>query len=302
MNILIIQNRPGIGDQCLYLKYFHEISQSLNTKITLLTRKRSLAKVFLRDDNHLKEIKYFEELNNSKIQLYKWISKKKFHKTFIFHYGLKFPFIAKIAGSNEVSFYGIIKKKTNIVTDGYNFTLNCLNKSHIDSEFKFVGEIPKLKNNDLIIGIGGSGYQKKWSISRYVNLINSLYKLSKFRLILAGGIKERLDAEEIRKGVIVKDILSLCDLDLSSCLKYIKTSKLYIGNDTGFMHLSAGYGLKSFGIFGDTPNSYASYTKNIFPIIPEGYKFVTHNTKAMDKIHEDYVLNKVKNEFINLFK
>ena len=302
MNILIIQNRPGIGDQCLYLKYFHEISQNLNTKITLLTRKRSSAKVFLKDDNHLKEIKYFEELNNSKIQLYKWISENNFHKTFIFHYGLKFPFIAQIAGSKEVRFYGIIKKKTNIVTDGYNFTLNCLNKSQLDNQFKFVDEIPKTKNNDLIIGIGGSGYQKKWSVVKYINLINSLYKLSKFRLILAGGIRERVDAEEIRRGVIVKYIISLCDLDLSNCLKYIKKSKLYIGNDTGFMHLSAGYGLKSFGIFGDTPDSYASYTKKIFPIIPEGYKFVTHNSKAMDKIHENYVMRIVKSEFVNLFK
>ena len=89
-----------------------------------------------------------------------------------------------------MSFYGIIKKKTNIVTDGYNFTLNCLNKSHIDSEFKFVGEIPKLKNNDLIIGIGGSGYQKNGVSRDTLILLIHFYKLSKFRLILAGGIKE----------------------------------------------------------------------------------------------------------------
>ena len=66
MNILIIQNRPGIGDQCLYLKYLHEISQSFNSKITLLTKERSCAKDFLSNDVHLKQIKYFDPTGNKK--------------------------------------------------------------------------------------------------------------------------------------------------------------------------------------------------------------------------------------------
>ena len=43
----------------------------------------------------------------------------------------------------------------------------------------------------------------------------------------------------------------------------INSSKLYIGNDTGFMHLSAGLNVPSIGLFGDTPLSYANYNKNI---------------------------------------
>ena len=33
----------------------------------------------------------------------------------------------------------------------------------------------------------------------------------------------------------------------------IKNSDLYIGNDTGFMHISAGLGLKCIGLFFDSP-------------------------------------------------
>jgi len=77
----------------------------------------------------------------------------------------------------------------------------------------------------------------------------------------------------------------------------INSSKLYIGNDTGFMHLSAGLNIPSIGLFGDTPLSYANYNKNIFPIIPEGFKTIGHNTNAMNKITVEQVINKVK-EFI----
>ncbi len=37
------------------------------------------------------------------------------------------------------------------------------------------------------------------------------------------------------------------------------------------MHLSAGLDIPAIGLFGDTPLSYANYTKNILPIIPEKF-------------------------------
>ena len=301
MNILIIQNRPGIGDQCLYLKYLHEISQSFNSKITLLTKERSCAKDFLSNDVHLKQIKYFEELGQSNLQLFKWVRENKFNKIFIFHYGIKYPLICKIAGSKQVRFYGVLKKKSDIVKDGYNFTLRCLNKKTIENRFKLVSKVSSEKKNDLVIGIGGSGYQKKWSISKYIRLISELNKKYDFRLILAGGPDDKIDATEIEKGLNIKNVISLCDLKLTSCLDYIQDGKLYIGNDTSFMHLAAGYGLKSYGIFGDTPNLYASYTENIHAIIPEGYRFVTHQSKAMDKITVEHVFNSVEKDFKDLF-
>ena len=74
----------------------------------------------------------------------------------------------------------------------------------------------------------------------------------------------------------------------------INSSKLYVGNDTGFMHLSAGLNIPAIGLFGDTPLSYANYTKNILPIIPENFKTIGHNSMAMNKITVDQVFNEVK--------
>ena len=60
---------------------------------------------------------------------------------------------------------------------------------------------------------------------------------------------------------------SLCSLSIEEIMPIINSSKLYIGNDTGFMHLSAGLNIPAIGLFGDTPLSYANYTKNILPLI-----------------------------------
>ena len=75
-------------------------------------------------------------------------------------------------------------------------------------------------------------------------MISELNKKYDFRLILAGGPDDKIDATEIEKGLNIKNVISLCDLKLTSCLDYIQDGKLYIGNDTSFMHLAAGYGLK----------------------------------------------------------
>ena len=86
----------------------------------------------------------------------------------------------------------------------------------------------------------------------------------------------------------------MCSLTIEEIIPIINSSKLYIGNDTGFMHLSAGLDIPAIGLFGDTPLSYANYNKNIFPIIPKNFKTVGHNSLAMDQITVDQVLEEVK--------
>ena len=73
---------------------------------------------------------------------------------------------------------------------------------------------------------------------------------------------------------------------------------MYVGTDSAFMHLSAGLGVKSFGLFGDTPTNYSEYSNLIEPIIPEGYTNIGHDSKAMNDITIEKVCNKVEN-FIN---
>ena len=86
-------------------------------------------------------------------------------------------------------------------------------------------------------------------------------------------------------------------LSISSILPIIKSCDLYIGNDTGFMHMSAALGIRSIGIFVDSPAySYSGYSKNIIPIVPEGdtVKSTTHDTLGKDNISLDEVFKNAK--------
>ena len=52
-HILIIQTRPGIGDLCIFLSSMHQIAKKHpNSKITLITKKRSKADEILKDDDN----------------------------------------------------------------------------------------------------------------------------------------------------------------------------------------------------------------------------------------------------------
>ena len=75
----------------------------------------------------------------------------------------------------------------------------------------------------------------------------------------------------------------------------IKNCNLYIGNDTGWLHISSGLGLKCLALFMDSPvMAYGKYSKNISVIVPEGEKeeTTTHDTLGKDKISFEKVFTK----------
>ena len=90
-------------------------------------------------------------------------------------------------------------------------------------------------------------------------------------------------------------------MTIDETIPVISNCQYYIGNDTGFGHISAGLGLKSLFLFMDSPpTAYGIYCKNISIIVPEGETIETcsHNTKGKDRIPLDKVLNKAS-EIIN---
>ena len=63
------------------------------------------------------------------------------------------------------------------------------------------------------------------------------------------------------------------------------------------MHMSAALGIRSIGIFADSPAyAYSGYSKNIIPIVPRGetIKSTTHDTLGKDKISLEDVLETAK--------
>jgi heptosyltransferase-2 len=304
---LIIQTRPGIGDLCMFLPYIQQIKEhNKDFEFTLITKKRTAAKQILRYEQSINQIFYLEdeilEITKSKInnffKLINFLKKNDFLIIYIMHFSMFWFLIAKISRIKTIYKYGIFKKNVDIYLNALEQNKKWLHNPNLSSQTRIVYPNNNKSNNQIIIGIGSSGPTKKWPTEKYIELIKKINNKN-IKFYLAGGNNdiENKIANTIIDQVKDNKIESLCTLSIEEMMPIINSSKLYIGNDTGFMHLSAGLNVPAIGLFGDTPLSYANYTKNILPIIPENFQTIGHNSLAMNKITVDQVLEKVK-EFI----
>jgi len=302
---LIIQTRPGVGDLCMFLPYIQQIKEhNKDFQFTLIAKKRSAAKQILKYEQSVNQIVYLEdeilELTKSKInnffKILNFVRKNNFLKIYIMHFSIFWFLVAKISGIKNIYKYGILKKNVDIYINALEQNKKWLQDNNLSSQTKIAYRQNNSKNNNqIIIGIGSSGPTKKWPTENYIELIKRINNKN-ITFYLAGGNNEIENqiANKIINEVKENRVESLCSLSIEEIIPIINSSKLYVGNDTGFMHLSAGLNIPAIGLFGDTPLSYANYTKNILPIIPEKFKTVGHNSMAMNKITVNQVLSEVK--------
>jgi heptosyltransferase-2 len=302
---LIIQTRPGVGDLCMFLPYIQQIKEhNKDFAFTLVTKKRTAAKQILKYEQSINQIVYLEDetiaITKSKInnffKLLNFIKKNNFSKIYIMHFSIFWFLLAKISGIKNIYKYGILKKNVDIYLNALEQNKRWLQDPNLSSQTKIVYPQNNNKNNNqIIVGIGSSGPTKKWPTENYIELIKRISNKN-ITFYLAGGNNEI--ENQIANKIINESkeniIKSLCSLSIEEIMPIINSSKLYVGNDTGFMHLSAGLNIPAIGLFGDSPLSYANYTKNILPIIPENFKTVGHNSRAINKITVNQVLNEVK--------
>jgi heptosyltransferase-2 len=112
---------------------------------------------------------------------------------------------------------------------------------------------------------------------------------------LAAGHKDQDLINEILNSKIGKNCISFKDLKISETLPIIKNCDLYIGNDTGWLHIASALGIKCVALFMDSPvQAYGKYSKNINIIIPEGEteETTTHDTLGAEKISFEKVFDK----------
>ena len=296
MKILIIQARPGIGDLCVFLPPIHCIAKN-NTKATfdLITKKRTHAKETLKYDPYIKNIFYLENLNNSNLSLFNFIKKNLYDKVYIFHYGIRYPLICKIAGIKKIYSYGWLKKNENIVEKSKIACSSWLKAQNLDFSYKLFRPKKSISaSKKIVIGIGGSGPTKKWPTKNFIELIHNINKIKQYDFVLAGGIVEREISTQIINALPDESIYSLCEKNIEESLNLLENAKCYIGNDTGFMHICAGLGILSFGLFGDSPKNYSEYTSNIIPITPSNIQIVGYGSLAMNQITPKQVFGEIE--------
>jgi heptosyltransferase-2 len=312
MKVLVIQPKIGMGDMVIYLPYIHAISKKYQKPISILVKENSRANQLLLDDKHIDEIIILDRTKDNSgshdglsgfFKLSKEIKSKNFDKVFIFNSSLRYLLISKIAKIKNISQYPLFRKKDNIVTSAKIFTENELN-AIVSTEPKLninQDRIDNAKQNfsneykHVCLGISASGPTKRWDINNFIKLCSKINNKIPTKFYLAAGNNDKDLINQLIKSEIGSNCVSFENLKISEALPIIKNCNLYIGNDTGWLHIASALGLKCLALFMDSPvQAYGKYSKNINVIVPEGQteQTTTHDTLGADKISFEKVFNK----------
>jgi heptosyltransferase-2 len=314
MKVLVIQQRMGIGDMIIFLPYIHAISKKFQSKVSLLVKKNSKAEDLCADDTHIDEIINLDINKDSSgnhngwrgfFRLLEKIKEKKFDKIFIFNSSIKYLLLAKLAGIKSINQYPLFLKKNNIVLTAKKLIQTSIQENVptqpilylVKDKIENAKNTYKFNNNfkHICLGFSASGPTKRWPIENYIRLAENLNKIKPCKFYLAGGRNDEELFTKFLNSSIASSCISFQNLSISETLPIIKNCDMYVGNDTGWLHIASALNKKCVALFMDTPvKAYGKYSKNISVIVPEGEteETTTHNTLGKDKINFEKVLNK----------
>ena len=310
MKVLVIQQRYGIGDMLIFLPYLKALAEKNNVKISLLAKKTSRSSELFKAEDFLDEIIDLDSTNDGIsgfLKLSKEIKKRKFNKVYIFNGSLRYKLLAIFAGIKSIYQYPLFTSKDIIFQTAKVFTESLVGKvlstePNLSLKEKDVSDAKntyKINENtkNIVFGVSASGPTKRWDVENYIKLATQLNNFKKCKFFIAAGKDDLEIIDKIKKSNINSICMTMEKLPISNILNIIKNCNLYIGNDTGFMHMSAALGIRSIGIFTDSPAySYSGYSKNIIPIVPKGetIESTTHDTLGKDRISLEDVLETAK--------
>ena len=162
--------------------------------------------------------------------------------------------------------------------------------NHLDNSFKHVVIFP-----------GGNWTPKLWSAESYNETMKLLIdKYDKIKFILVGSLKEKNKFYNLLiKDIKEELIIDLFGYNLTLTSAYMKKSDVFIGNDSGLMHLAVASKLRVISLFGPTNNKVYGPIgdKNIVIRTKENYDYfksikIDENKSYMSSIKPEIVLKK----------
>jgi heptosyltransferase III len=110
----------------------------------------------------------------------------------------------------------------------------------------------------LAIGPAANWRGKQWRAERFAELAARLTAttglLPEFRVAVLGAQHERAAAEPLLKAIPRDRCVDLVgQVDLLTAAAVLRRCAMFIGNDTGLMHIAAASGTPTLGLFGPSP-------------------------------------------------
>ena len=125
--------------------------------------------------------------------------------------------------------------------------------------------ISKKKGPFIAIGATANWPAKIWSINNFSELIKKIMNYDLFKggtIIIVGGPGEEKVGKDLVSLVKGVDTINLVGRPIMPTAAIFKLSKVFIGNDSGLMHLSAATGIPTLGLFGPTDDKLYSPSGN----------------------------------------
>ena len=320
--ICIVYSHHKIGDLIWQLPYIKSICNHHKTKSTLVVRETTQAKELLADLDYLdnffynkfrKKIFYWIDV----IKLYFFFKKKKFTHLYILDKINRPAIAAKLANIQNIIGPGIKNQKKWLTCKEFlkdeDWELNYSEQSQkflknncIDVKNKIPEIIIKpnrLKNlntnfesyDGKKVGFGVDSFEdyKMWPEEYFSELANKLNEqgLADYFYLICGPKKAHV-AKRIIKLSNKNMFVDCSNLNLLEISKIILNCKMFIGNNSGPLNLSAALKIKSYGLFANSPISQLKYS-NIQTIVPNNYKddFFIKDRNEMKKLTVDHVLD-----------
>ena len=325
--ICVVAPRKGMGDCISFFGIFKTISKFSKKKIILVTVPSTSAKEIFKEEKIFRKIIYFNQNNKnyfsillSFFKIFKALSLARSlgsDEVIILHQSVKYVLISKLLNFKIIEatgqkFQRFFLKKNRIYKNFLSDKLPPISESkYLVKKIFSVEDIEdnhfifnKTKNKKYIaIAIATSGPDKFWTIENYIKVIDFFFKKGFKYFLLLSGKNQSLIESNICNYFNLKNInfIKTSNSSIKKIIPYLKQTKIYFGNDTGFSHLAASYKIPSlviYGVFG--PSS--DYSKYIFPICPKNKIF---NSTSIKKISFEQVRDQVqiflkKNNFYQL--
>ena len=119
----------------------------------------------------------------------------------------------------------------------------------------------------LAIGPAANWRGKQWRAERFAALAQRLTAsdgpLPGARVAVFAAAHERAQAAPLLAAIPARRVIDLIGIDLLTAAAALRRSAMFIGNDTGLMHVAAASGTPTLGLFGPSPiDQYAPWGDN----------------------------------------
>ncbi|MBO6245601.1 MAG: glycosyltransferase family 9 protein [Anaerovibrio sp.] len=138
------------------------------------------------------------------------------------------------------------------------------------------GVIPSIRKV-IAIGLGAGGENRKYPVKKYAEACNILSKNYEVYFVIVGGRSEQHDAAYLQ-SVLVKG--TSCNFtgktSILETAAVLSLSNLYVGNDTGVMHIAAAVGIPVVMVSREKYD----YDESLAGIMSENIRFAPWDTNT----------------------